>query len=337
MNRIVSVLVGRLLSSAIVLVALSIIVFAFIRAIPGDPVEVMMGTDGGSPEQAEALRRELGLDRPVHVQYLAWAERALHGDFGQSLLTQEPVLSTVLQRLQATTELALVAIFLGAVIGIVVGTLAAVKRGKLFDAVVMVATLSGVSLPVFWAGTMLIVLFSVFLDIFPTGGMLSFDTRISAITGFPLLDAILSGNLLAVKDILRHMVLPALTLTLGPAALIARSTRASVLEVINEDYVNAGLARGLSYRAVVWRHVMRNAMIPVVTIIGLEINVYLAGSIVTETVFAWPGLGRHMMQAINSNDYPVVQGVIVVYAALIVFVNLAVDLLYGLVDPRIRS
>jgi peptide/nickel transport system permease protein len=198
-------------------------------------------------------------------------------------------------------------------------------------------TLSGISLPVFWFGMILIVVFSVQLDLLPTGGMMSYTISLERITGFALLDSLLTLNFEATRNILSHMVLPVLTLATAPAALIARTTRASVLEVINEDYVNAGLARGLSYRAVIFRHVLRNAMIPVVTIIGLEIGVYLGGSIVTETLFSWPGLGRHMMEAIMSNDYPIVQGAILFYALIIVAVNLIVDISYGFIDPRVRQ
>jgi ABC-type dipeptide/oligopeptide/nickel transport system permease component len=337
MSALIATVINRLVNSIFVVVMLSIVVFGFMRAIPGDPVVTMLGGEQVSQEQIAELRAELGLDRPLYVQYLSWGENVLRGDLGRSLKNHEPVLPILMQRLKATAELAFAAIVIGALVGVGIGTLAAVKRGTIFDTATMIAALSGISMPVFWVGLLLIVVFSVAFNLFPTGGMLSFSTRIQPVTGFPLLDSLLTGNGAAALDILSHMVLPALTLALAPAALIARTTRASVLEVINEDYVTAGLARGLSYGGVILRHVMRNAMIPVITIIGLEIGVYLGGSIVTETVFAWPGLGRYMMEAIMGNDYPVVQGAILIYALIIIVVNLLVDLTYGVIDPRVRS
>jgi ABC-type dipeptide/oligopeptide/nickel transport system permease component len=337
MKRVLSTLWVRLLNSLVVLLLLSILVFAFMRAIPGDPIVTMMGGESISQEAIDRLREEMGLDRPYYVQYLSWLGNVLQGDFGQSLQNRDAVLPVLLNRLKATAELAFTATLLGSLIGVLVGTIAAIRKGSWFDSATMFVTLSGISLPVFWFGMILIVLFSVQFDMFPTGGMVSYSTVLTPVTGFALLDSILTWNGEAFRDILSHMILPAVTLAAAPAALIARTTRASVLEVINEDYVNAGLARGLSFPMVVARHVMRNAMIPVVTIIGLEIGVYLGGSIVTETLFSWPGLGRHMMQAIMANDYPVVQGAIIIYAVIIVFVNLMVDLSYGFIDPRVRQ
>ena len=337
MKRVLSTVLSRLLNSLVVLLLLSILVFAFMRAIPGDPIITMMGGESISQEAINRLREEMGLNRPYYVQYLSWLGNVIHGDLGQSLQSHDPVLPILLDRLKATAELAILATLLGSIFGVVVGTIAAIRKGGWFDSATMFLTLSGISLPVFWFGMILIVIFSVYFNIFPTGGMISYSIVLTRVTGFSLLDSILTLNGRAFLDILKHMALPAITLATAPAALIARTTRASVLEVINEDYVNAGLARGLSFPVVVARHVMRNAMIPVVTIIGLEIGVYLGGSIVTETLFSWPGLGRYMMQAIMANDYPVVQGAIIIYAIIIVFVNLIVDISYGFIDPRVRQ
>jgi ABC-type dipeptide/oligopeptide/nickel transport systems, permease components len=337
MKRVLSTVLSRLLNSLVVLLLLSILVFAFMRAIPGDPVVTMMGGESISQEAIHRLREEMGLNRPYYVQYLSWLGNVAHGDFGQSLQSRDPVLPILVDRLKATAELAILATLLGSIFGVVAGTIAAIRKGSWFDSATMFLTLSGISLPVFWFGMILIVVFSVYFNIFPTGGMVSYSTELTRVTGFALLDSILTLNREAFIDVFSHMVLPAVTLATAPAALIARTTRASVLEVINEDYVNAGLARGLSFPMVVARHVMRNALIPVVTIIGLEIGVYLGGSIVTETLFSWPGLGRHMMQAILANDYPVVQGAIIIYAVIIVFVNLMVDISYGFIDPRVRQ
>ncbi|MCO5093134.1 ABC transporter permease [Bosea sp. (in: a-proteobacteria)] len=337
MNRVFSTVLSRLLNSLVVLLLLSVLVFAFMRAIPGDPVVTMMGGESISKEAIARLHEEMGFNRPYYVQYLSWLGNVIQGDFGQSLQSRDPVLPILLDRLKATAELAILATLLGSVFGVVAGTIAAIRKGSWFDSATMFLTLSGISLPVFWFGMILIVVFSVYFNIFPTGGMVSYSTVLTRVTGFTFLDSILTLNREAFVDVASHMVLPAVTLATAPAALIARTTRASVLEVINEDYVNAGLARGLSFPMVVARHVMRNAMIPVVTIIGLEIGVYLGGSIVTETLFSWPGLGRHMMQAILANDYPVVQGAIIIYAVIIVFVNLMVDVSYGFIDPRVRQ
>lgn len=335
-TQFASVIVYRLLNSVVVLLVLSVLIFGFMRAIPGDPVLNLLGEEQVTEEKYAEMRAELGLDRPYVVQYLHWMGRLLRGDFGKSLQTNDPVLPDIVQRLKATIELALVAVLFGTAIGITAGVVAAVKRGSVFDTIATIVSLAGISMPVFWMGILLIIAFSVQLDVFPVSGMISFDTTIQPVTGFPLLDAVLTANGAAVKDLLAHLVLPAVTLGLTPAALIARTTRASMLEVINEDYVKAGLARGMSFMAVLRKHVMRNAMIPVVTVIGLEIGVYLGGSIVTETVFSWPGLGRYMIDAIYSNDFPVVQGAVLVYALIIVTVNLLVDLSYARLDPRVR-
>ena len=326
----------RLANAVIVLLVLSFLVFGFMRAIPGDPVMNLLGEEETTEEQYQDLRRELGLDRPYLVQYFNWISHVVQGDFGRSLQTREPVLPVIWDKLKATIELAFVAVLFGSIIGLAAGIISAVKRNSIFDTAAMVFSLIGISMPVFWMGILLIILFSVSLNLLPVSGMISFSTRIEPVSGFPLLDSILTGNWSGTRDLLAHLILPAITLGLTPAALIARTTRASMLEVINEDYVKASLARGLSFGQTLWRHIMRNAMIPVVTVIGLEIGIYLGGSIVTETVFSWPGLGRHMIDAIYSNDYPVVQGAILVYAFIVVMVNLIVDLTYSTLDPRIN-
>jgi len=335
-SGLLRVIAYRLVNSVLVLLVLSVMIFGFMRAIPGDPVLNLLGEEQVTEEKYAEIRAELGLDRPYVVQYLSWIARILQGDFGKSLQTNDPVLPNIIEKLKATLELAFVAVLFGTVIGVAAGVVAAVKRGSMVDTVATILSLAGISLPVFWMGILLMIAFSVQLDLFPVSGMISFDTVIRPVTGFPLLDAVLTGNWAAVYDLLSHLVLPAITLGLTPAALIARTTRASMLEVIHEDYVKAGLARGMSFAAVLRKHIMRNAMIPVVTVIGLEIGIYLGGSIVTETVFSWPGLGRYMIDAIYSNDFPVVQGAVLVYALIIVLVNLLVDLSYARLDPRVR-
>lgn len=328
--------VKRLINSIFVLLVLSFLIFAFLRAIPGDPVTTLLGEEESTPEQYEALKIELGLDKPVLVQYAKWLGRITHGEFGTSIHTGRPVLPQVITKLKATVELAAVAVLIGSLFGILAGTISAVKQNSIFDNIAMITALIGISMPVFWMGLLLIITFSVKLDLLPISGMLSHGLNIEPVTGFALLDAVLTGNMAGVKDMLAHLLLPALTLGVVPAAVTARTTRASMLEVINEDYIKAGLARGLGFIQVLRKHAFRNALIPVVTVIGLQIGVYLGGSIVTETVFSWPGLGRHVVEAIYDRDYPVVQGAIFIYAFIIVLVNLIVDLLYTYLDPRVR-
>jgi peptide/nickel transport system permease protein len=323
------------MNSVFVLLVLSFLIFSFLRAIPGDPVLTLLGEEESTPEQYEALKKELGLDKPMLVQYAKWIGRIAYGEFGTSIHTGRPVLPQVLEKLKATVELAVVAVLLGSVFGILAGTISAVKQNSFFDNAAMISALVGISMPVFWMGLLLIIAFSVELDWLPISGMLSHGIRIESITGFAFVDAVITGNFEAVKDLLGHLILPAITLGVVPAALTARTTRASMLDVINEDYIKAGLARGLSFFQALRKHAFRNALIPVATVIGLQIGVYLGGSIVTETVFSWPGLGRHVVEAIYDRDYPVVQGAVFIYAFIIVLVNLTVDLLYSYLDPRV--
>ena len=327
----------RLFHSVFTLLLLSVLIFCFLRAIPGDPVLTLMGEGGEvSMQQYELLKRELGLDQPLPVQFAKWLSRVSVGEFGNSLRTGDPVLPEVTRRLQTTLELALSAVFIGSLFGIFAGTVAAVKRNTVFDHLATISSLVGISIPVFWMGILMIILFSVEWHWLPMGGLMTLGIQVNSVTGFPLTDALITGNFTAAGDILAHMIMPAITLAVVPAAITARTTRASMLEVIHEDYVKAGLARGLSFTQVLHRHAFRNALIPVVTVIGLQIGIYLGGSIVTETVFSWPGLGRLVVDAIYNRDYPVVQGAVFVYAMLIVTVNLIVDLIYVKVDPRVE-
>jgi peptide/nickel transport system permease protein len=334
--QVLSYILKRLFNSIFVLLILSFLIFSFVRAIPGDPVQTLLGEEEATEEQYEQLRAELGLDKPLYMQYLQWLARMSQGEFGTSIHSREPVLSEVITKLKATMELAVVAVIFGSIFGVIAGTLSAVKKNSIFDNTAMISALAGISMPVFWMGLLLIIAFSVKLDWLPISGIMSHDVSVEQVTGFLLLDALLTGNGKAFVDITSHLILPAVTLGVGPAALTARTTRASMLEVINEDYIKAGLARGLPYFEVLRKHAFRNALIPVVTVIGLQIGVYLGGSIVTETVFSWPGLGRHVVNAIYDRDYPVVQGAVCIYAIIIVMVNLIVDLIYSYLDPKVR-
>jgi peptide/nickel transport system permease protein len=335
-SKVIYFIAKRLLNSVFVMLALSVLIFLFLRAIPGDPVMTMLGESESTPETYQQLRAKLGLDQPLYVQYGSWLNRVLHGDLGNSIHTSRPVLEVVIAKFKSTLELAFLAVFLGSLLGMIAGTVSAVKSNSVFDTVAMVGSLVGISMPVFWLGILLLIVFSVQFDWLPISGMISYDTVIHPVTGFPMLDALITGNVKAAKDLAAHIILPAITLGVVPAALTARTTRASMLDVIHEDYIRAGLARGLSYFEVLYKHAFRNALIPVATVIGLQIGVYLGGSIVTETVFSWPGLGRQVIQAIYDRDYPMVQGAILVYAFVIVLVNLMVDLFYAYIDPRVK-
>lgn len=283
------------------------VVFLIVHLIPGDPVEIMLGEQALAVDR-EALRHEMGLDKPIHLQYVAFLKGLVRGDLGQSLHTKQPVLTSIARRLPATIELAAAAMAVALLLAIPLGLLAAYKKDSLVDQGSMLFALLGISMPNFWLGPLLIIVFSLKLGWFPVSG----------------------------RGSLAHVVLPAITLGTAMAAILTRMTRASMLDVIQSDYITAARAKGVRESLVVLKHAFRNALIPVVTIVGLQIGGLLAGSIITETIFAWPGIGRLTIQAINARDYPLVQGCVLIIALGYVLVNFATDLLYGLIDPRIR-
>ena len=283
------------------------VVFLIVHHIPGDPVEIMLGEQALAVDR-EALRHEMGLDKPIHLQYVAFLKGLVRGDLGQSLHTKQPVLTSIARRLPATIELAAAAMAVALLLAIPLGLLAAYKKDSLVDQGSMVFALLGISMPNFWLGPLLIIVFSLKLGWFPVSG----------------------------RGSLAHIVLPAITLGTAMAAILTRMTRASMLDVIQSDYITTARAKGVRESLVVLKHAFRNALIPVVTIVGLQIGSLLAGSIITETIFAWPGIGRLTIQAINARDYPLVQGCVLIIALGYVLVNFATDLLYGLIDPRIR-
>jgi ABC-type dipeptide/oligopeptide/nickel transport system permease component len=325
----------RLLLVIPTIIGVSIIVFLLIHFIPGDPVDVMLG-EKANEETKKELNERLGLDKPLYAQYWQWFTHALGGDFGKSIRSNEPVGKEILSRLPATLELALAAMFIATVAGITFGVAAATHWNKPVDHLAMGVSLFGVSIPVFWLGIMLIFLFSVIIRWLPVSGRLTMGLSLDHITGFYLLDALISGNFKAFWDTLRHLILPAAALATVPLALIVRVTRSSMLEVLNEDYVRTARAKGLSQRKIIYKHTLRNALIPVITVIGLKIGTLLGGAILTETVFAWPGVGRLLVMAIYNRDYPLVQGVVFIISLVFVLINILVDYLYALVDPRIR-
>jgi dipeptide transport system permease protein len=317
-------------------IGITLLVFALIRLLPGDPVEALSGERGMAPERYQRLLHEFGLDRPLPVQYAEYVWKALHGDLGRSITTQEPIFREFMTLFPATIELSLVAILFALALGIPAGIIAAVKRNTFWDYSVMGAALTGFSMPIFWWGLLLILFFSVSLGWTPVSGRIDIVFDIPSVTGFMLIDSLLAPDKGAFKSALSHLILPSIVLGTIPLAVIARMTRSSMLEVLREDYVRTARAKGAGNFRVIAIHALRNALIPVVTTIGLQVGTLLAGAILTETIFSWPGIGKWLVEAIHRRDYPAVQGGILLSATVIIAVNLVVDLLYGLINPRIR-
>lgn len=319
------------------LLGVSLISFLLIRIIPGDPVLLMLGERGADPEVYNQMKANLGLDQPIMIQYFTYIKNVLTGDFGYSILSKRPVLEEFWARFPATLELSFVGLFFAVIIGIPLGVLAAVKRNTFLDYSVVGTSLIGYSMPIFWWGLILILVFSVMLQLTPVSGRISVLFDIPTVTGFMLIDTLLSEEgLTAFWDALKHLILPSLALGTIPLAVIVRMTRSSLLEVIGEDYIRAAQAKGLSRMRVIWIHALRNALVPVLTIIGLMVGSLITGAILTETIFSWPGIGKWLVNSVTSRDYPVIQGGILMIAILVILVNLTVDLLYGVVNPRIR-
>jgi dipeptide transport system permease protein len=327
---------GRLAVLIPTFIGVSIIAFAFIRLLPGDPVALLSGERVMSPERHAEISAQLGLDRPIVIQYLDYLWGVLQGDFGTSISTKQPVLTQFMDLFPATLELSFCAIVFAVVLGIPAGVFAAIKRGTLWDQSIMGTALIGFSMPIFWWGLLLIILFSGILQWTPVSGRISLMFFFPPVTGFMLVDSLLSGQAGAFKSAVSHLILPTIVLGTIPLAVIARQTRSAMLEVLSEDYVRTARAKGLSAFRVVGVHALRNAMIPVVTTIGLQVGVMLAGAILTESIFSWPGIGKWMVDSVFRRDYPVIQGGLLIIAGIIMLVNLMVDLLYGLINPRIR-
>ena len=317
--------------------ALMFLTFIAIRLVPGDPVEVRVGERGISPERLAYFRHELGLDQPVWKQFVDYVWHLLHGDFGTSLVTNEKVLTEFLTLFPATLELATCAMLFATLIGIPAGALAAVKRGSIYDQVLMGLSVTGFSMPIFWWGLLLIMFVAERWGLTPVSGRIDLiKYYFEPVTGFMLIDAWLSGQKGAVLDAAHHLVLPAIVLGTVPLAVIARMTRSSMLEVLGEDYVRTARAKGLAPWRVVGLHALRNAMIPVVTVIGLSVGGLMAGAVLTETIFSWPGVGKWLIEGIARRDYPSLQGGVMLVSSVVILVNLLVDVLYGVINPRIR-
>ncbi|PKP67801.1 MAG: peptide ABC transporter permease [Alphaproteobacteria bacterium HGW-Alphaproteobacteria-8] len=319
------------------LFGITLLAFGFIRVLPGDPVLLMAGERGLSPERYEALLTQFGYDRPLWSQYLDFLGGVLQGDLGISIITKKPVLSEFLTLFPATLELSFCAMVFAVVIGLPAGVIAATKRGKLLDQAMMGTALIGYSMPIFWWGLLLIVVFSGMLGWTPVSGRMSLMYYFPTPTGFMLIDSLLSGEKGAFASAVRHLILPAIVLGTIPLAVIARQTRSAMLEVLGEDYVRTARAKGLSPLRVVGLHALRNALIPVITVIGLTTGTLLAGAILTETIFSWPGVGKWMVDSIFRRDYPAVQGGLILIAMVVMVVNLLVDVAYGFINPRIRT
>ena len=314
----------------------TLLVFSLIHLIPGNPVEALSGERGMDPARYLRLMHEFGFDRPLYVQYFDYVYKVLQGDLGLSLITHEPVLKEFMTLFPATVELSFCAILLALAVGLPAGILAALKRSTFLDYSVMGVSLTGSSMPIFWWALLLILLFSVTLGWTPVSGRIDILFDLPPVTGFMLIDSLLSGEPGAFKSTLSHLILPTIALGTIPMAVIARMTRSAMLEVLREDYVRTARAKGLSRLRVIGVHALRNALIPVVTIVGLQVGVLLAGAVLTETIFAWPGVGKWLIESIGRRDYPAVQGGILLISVIVITVNLIVDVLYGVINPRIR-
>jgi dipeptide transport system permease protein len=313
----------------------SFLAFMFVRVLPGDPILLLAGERSIKPERYQALVEKYGFDRSIVEQYGIYLRQLAQGDLGVSFVTKKSVLTEFFTLFPATLELSLCAILLAIAIGVPAGVIAAVRRGSVADHGVMATALIGYSMPIFWWALLLIIVFSGWLGVTPVSGRIDLIYFFKPVTGFMLIDSVLSGQKGAFQSALSHLVLPAIVLATIPLAVIARQTRSAMLEVLGEDYVRTARAKGLSPRRVVGIHALRNALIPVVTTIGLQVGVLLTGAILTETIFSWPGIGKWMVDSIFRRDYPSVQGGLLLIAMMVVFVNLTVDMLYGLINPRI--
>jgi peptide/nickel transport system permease protein len=325
----------RLLTLLYALLGVSLTIFVLMRLIPGDPAIVMLG-ERATPERIAEVRRDLGLDRPLVVQYVFYIRNILTGNLGRSIHTHTRVSEELLQRFPATIELSLTAMSIAVCFGVLAGILSATRQYSILDSGFMFLSLAGVSMPIFWLGLMMIWAFALVLGVFPPSGRLDVRLFLDTITGFHLIDSLLTHQWEAFWDALWHLVLPSLTLATVPLAVMARMTRASLLEVLRQEYITTARSKGLNEWVVIRRHALRNALIPILTIGGLQFGILLGGAILKETIFSWPGLGRLLYNAVLARDYPLVQGATLLIAATFSVINLSVDLLYAVINPRIR-
>lgn len=328
---------SRLLTFLPTFIGVTLISFSFIRVLPGDPIIVMAGERGMTAERYQEMVEEFGFNRPILVQYWDYLTGIMQGDLGQSFVTKRPVWDEFFALFPATLELSICAMIMAVALGLPAGVIAAVNRGKFFDRALMSTALVGYSMPIFWWALLLIIVFSGNLGWTPVSGRISLLYFFDNTTGFMLIDSLLSGQKGAFASAVSHLILPTIVLGTIPLAVIARQTRSAMLEVLSEDYIRTARAKGLSPARINGVHALRNALIPVITVIGLSVGTLLAGAILTETIFSWPGIGKWMVDSIFRRDYPVVQGGLLLIAVMVMIVNLTVDVLYGLINPKIRK
>lgn len=329
-------LFGRLIQLFPVLLGVGIIVFFMTELTPGDPVEIMLGDSHVTEEQEIALRHDMGLDLPVHERFVKFLTNTVTGNFGLSYFHRRPVADVIAERLPATIELSLVALIFALITSIPLGVLAAIKKNTLLDRVATVGSLFGVSMPGFWFGILLLLLFAVKLQWLPVSGRIGYDIEVPIVTGFLLIDTLLDGNWAGFKDAFKHIFLPAVTLGLPMAAILTRVTRTSMLEVINQDYITFAEAKGLRKRSIIFKHALKNALIPTITVAAIETGSLLGGNMIVETVFGWPGLGRLVVESIFIRNYPLVQAAVLFYAVTYVLLNFVADILYTKMNPRVE-
>lgn len=326
----------RLLQLVPVLLGVSLIVFVMMALTPGDPVEIMIGDQNVTEEQEAAMRRDLGLDQPIYARFGVFLSNAIQGDFGESFYHRRPVTEVIVERLPATIELTLVALLIALMTSIPLGVIAAIKKNSWVDRTATVFSLLGVSLPGFWFGILLLMIFAVHLNLLPVFGRISYSSQVEPITHFLLIDTLLRGQLAAFGDALKHILLPAITLGLPMTAILTRVTRTSMLEVLRQDYITFAEAKGLSRRKIMLRHALKNALIPTVSVAAIETGSLLGGNMIVETVFGWPGLGRLVVESIFVRNYPLVQAAVLFYAVTYVMLNFMADVLYTKLNPRVK-
>lgn len=327
--------IKRILMLIPVLIGVSVIVFLIMRVLSPDPAPIVLGQHA-TVEAADKWREANGLNAPIYIQYFNFIKGAVTGDFGTSYYSKTPVLKEILSRFPATIELAVAAIILASLFGTLIGVVSAVKKNSILDHSGMLLALIGVSMPIFWLGIMLIILFAGILHVLPSSGRIDPLLQPTGGTGFYLIDTMVSGNIEAFVDAVKHLLLPAVALGMYSMAIIARITRSSMLETLNQDYIRTARAKGVKESKVIFHHALRNAMIPITTVIGLQLGSLLGGAVLTETVFSWPGIGHYTVECILKSDFPVVQGVVLLVACIYVLINLIVDIIYAFLDPRIK-
>jgi peptide/nickel transport system permease protein len=326
-------LLGRIIATVPVVVLISLLVFLLIHAAPGDPADLLLSDEASAADIAEA-RRRWGLDQPIYVQYLRFLANIASGDLGTSFKYSDPVISLIGERLPATIELAIASLLIAILIGIPLGVWAGAKPNSWVDNLGSMFGFFGISMPSFWLGIMMILIVSGYFNWLPSSGRSTYGVGHGS--DFYVIQSLLKGNMKTAWDGIKYIIMPAIALGTGMMGLVMRVTRSSVLEIMSEDYVRTARAKGLGERTVLWRHVLRNALVPVITVVGLELGTLLSGSIIVETVFAWPGSGSLLIAAIQSRDYPLITGTVLTYTVAFVVINFAIDILYALIDPRIR-